>query len=438
MHGKIVPQSKLSEWKGLDRISLVVHDMGFVYREQEKDDLGIDGEIEICVPRPDGKGRISTGKIIKVQSKSGASFITQDNDSTFRAKVTDRDLRYWNQFDVPVIYIVYHPGDDRLYWRYVQGYIEDEPDVFDPPVTIAFEKARDRFDDSSYDRLFDLCNLAAERVSHDVGETLFTNVLPVEALPDTVWVTPVLPERRSRFHERIGGSTLRKPPYVFRSGTIITLTDPGDTENALREVVESGTSEPFALLDWVQQDEQNEDDLRALLRSAFHRHLRRLGMHFDKDDRKYYFNEDLTQEAPIRRSWMSLRTGRQQERLVAKYYEYGDKFPIRYFKHWALSFHFQRFGEQWGLMINPSLVFTKDGTQRVTGKGALKHLRQARAKQYNNIYMNDVLFWSHVLSAGDESFAVSIEGMEILRIKGRPTTVDAPFSVRTNEKAASE
>ncbi len=438
MHGKIVPQSKLSEWKGLDRISQVVHDMGFVYREQEKDDLGIDGEIEICTARPDGKGRISTGKILKVQSKSGASFIVQDTDTTFRAKVSEKDLRYWHQFDVPVIFIIYHPGDDRLYWRYVQGYIEDEPDVFDPPISFAFDKEADRFDEGAYDRLFELCNLAADRVSHDVGETLYTNVLPVEELPGTIWVTPVLPERRSRFHERVGGSTLRKPPYVFRAGTIITLTDPEASDNALREVVESGTSESFDLMDWVQQDEQNEDDLRALLRSAFHRHLRRLGMHFDKDYRKYFFNDGLSPDAPIRRSWMSSRTGRRQERLVAKFYEYGDKYPIKYFKHWALSFHFQRFGERWGLMIDPSLVFTRDGTARVTGKGALKHLRQARAKQYNNIYMNDVLFWTHVLSDGRDDFAVSIEGVDVLRIRGRPTMVDAPFSVRTSEKGVSE
>jgi hypothetical protein len=51
---KVVAKSKSSEWAGLDRISQVVHAMNCIWREQQKDDIGIDGEIELCVPREDG------------------------------------------------------------------------------------------------------------------------------------------------------------------------------------------------------------------------------------------------------------------------------------------------------------------------------------------------------------------------------------------------
>jgi hypothetical protein len=50
---KIVSKSKLSEWQGLDRISVIIHGMRCIWREQEKDDIGVDGEIELCRPRPD-------------------------------------------------------------------------------------------------------------------------------------------------------------------------------------------------------------------------------------------------------------------------------------------------------------------------------------------------------------------------------------------------
>ncbi len=65
---KTVPESKFQEWKVLDRISLIV-------REITKDDFGIDGEIEIVIPKPDGKGYEATGGIIKVQAKSGMSYV---------------------------------------------------------------------------------------------------------------------------------------------------------------------------------------------------------------------------------------------------------------------------------------------------------------------------------------------------------------------------
>ena len=60
---KIVPASKFQELKGLDRISQVVHEMQCIWREISKDDIGIDGEIDLLEPRPDGKGAIA--KVIR-------------------------------------------------------------------------------------------------------------------------------------------------------------------------------------------------------------------------------------------------------------------------------------------------------------------------------------------------------------------------------------
>ena len=45
--GKTVSSTKKTEWKGLDRISAVVHEMGNIWREMTKDDFGLDGEIEV-------------------------------------------------------------------------------------------------------------------------------------------------------------------------------------------------------------------------------------------------------------------------------------------------------------------------------------------------------------------------------------------------------
>ncbi len=77
--GKTVTASKFSEWKGLDRIGPIVHSMPSIFREISKDDFGIDGEIEIIVSKAKGEGFETTGGIIKVQSKSGASYIKQDS-----------------------------------------------------------------------------------------------------------------------------------------------------------------------------------------------------------------------------------------------------------------------------------------------------------------------------------------------------------------------
>ncbi|RMH56576.1 MAG: DUF4365 domain-containing protein [Bacteroidetes bacterium] len=64
--------------------------MNCIWREQEKDDIGIHGEIELCRPREAKDGPIGTGKIVKVQSKSGKRYIVKDNEKSFAFPVTEK------------------------------------------------------------------------------------------------------------------------------------------------------------------------------------------------------------------------------------------------------------------------------------------------------------------------------------------------------------
>ena len=187
---KVVPKSKLSEWRGLDRIASVVHGMRCIWREQEKDDIGIDGEIELCRPREDGDGLVGTGKIVKVQSKSGSSYVVKDSEASFASPVAEKDLHYWRNLNVPVIYIVYHPDDDCLYWKDIKGYLRDHPDALRPPYRIEFDKSADRFDSGAYGALCALCEEAPERISLETGEVLYTNLLEVLELPRSIWTPP--------------------------------------------------------------------------------------------------------------------------------------------------------------------------------------------------------------------------------------------------------
>src|SRR5438105_5038806 len=89
---KTVPPSKFQEWKGLDRISAAVHEMKCIFREITKDDYGLDGEIEVIAPKQDGTGYETTGGIIKVQAKSGESYVKQDTATGFITPIEKSDL----------------------------------------------------------------------------------------------------------------------------------------------------------------------------------------------------------------------------------------------------------------------------------------------------------------------------------------------------------
>lgn len=424
---KVVPKSKLSEWRGLDQIAVVVHGMSCIWREQEKDDIGVDGEIELCRPRGDGEGLIGTGKIVKVQSKSGSSYVIKDRDEAFASPVTEKDLRYWNDLNVPIIYVVFHPDDDALYWKDVKAYVAATPDALTAPFRIEFDKAADRFDESAYPALCALCEQAPERVTTDAGETLYTNLLPVLDLPSRIWVAPVLPEKQPRFHDRLkGGGPI--PPYVFKAGTLVTLTDPSKPGTAIEPVIDEGAIEDFDLADWLGQSEDNENDLRALLNGLLHRHLRRLGCEYQKHPRRYFVNKGLAEDAPIHRRWTSARTRRSHSRLVAKHYSYGK---VSFFRHQALDARFERFGESWAVGIYPALHFSTDGIKPWEGEIARSYAIRARAEEYNNVYLNNVLFWANQLARGEPSFDLFVGDEPVATVSGAPLTVEAGFSIRT-------
>lgn len=403
----------------------MVHEMNCIWREQEKDDIGIDGEIELCRSRDDGEGMVGTGKIIKVQSKSGSRYVIRDSDNVFASPVEEKDLLYWRDLNVPAIYIVYHPDDDCLYWKHIQAHLKENPEALVAPHRILFDKPLDRFDKGAYSRLHELCELAPERVLTNRGETLYTNILPVLALPKTLWIAPVIPEKQPRFHARLSGAQ-RIPPYIYGFGTLTTLADPLIPDTAISTVVDESAVEEVALDDWLIDEQDSENKLRLLLNSTLHRHLRHLGLEFLKTHRRYFYNQGLAEDSPLKKKWRSRRTDRSHERLVAKYYTYGK---IQFYRHLAFDARFERFADAWGILIDPLLHFSFDGTQRWEGKTARSYAIKARSEQYNNVYLNNILFWAHQISGGSDEFELRIGDDTVAVISGIPLTVEAGFSI---------
>lgn len=414
----------MSEWRGLDRISVIVHQMGCIWREQEKDDIGVDGEIELCVPRDEGNGSIGTGKIIKLQSKAGQHYVRSDQEETFESPVAKKDLVYWGNMNVPVIYVVYHPKDNCLYWKNIQAYLKEYPDALEEPCRIAFDKDTDCFDETAVTALYELCQAAPERVDKTCSEILFSNFLEVTILPREVFVSTVIPEKRIQFHQRLVGII---PPYDYNDGVLTTLTDPSKSINAFKSVIDSEV-ESFPFDDWLEQNPDNDQAARRLLNGLLKKHLEDKGLRFHKKQRRFYYSEDLTKEKPITQVWKSVRTKRSPRRIVAKYYEYGkDKF----FKHWALSARFQRYGETWGIILRPELYFSTDGITAWTSERVGSYATRHRSREYNNQYLNNLLFWSFVLSDGKPEFPMKLDDQEIIFLKGIPDGISVPFGIRS-------
>jgi phosphatidylserine/phosphatidylglycerophosphate/cardiolipin synthase-like enzyme len=89
---------------------VVIRQLGWAFREQPIEDVGVDAHIEI---REDGK---LTGRLIALQIKSGTSWFREVTSEGFVYRGQPRHLTYWRSHSLPVILVLYHPEEQRAWW----------------------------------------------------------------------------------------------------------------------------------------------------------------------------------------------------------------------------------------------------------------------------------------------------------------------------------
>lgn len=90
-----------------------VRDLGWYPREPPAPDYGIDLYVEAAV---DG---VPNGRMLGVQIKGGASFFTETTDSGVVFRGEQRHLEYWLGHSLPVVVVLYDPGDETILWQAV-------------------------------------------------------------------------------------------------------------------------------------------------------------------------------------------------------------------------------------------------------------------------------------------------------------------------------
>jgi hypothetical protein len=97
---------------GVHKVGLAfLQEFGWIEREQPISDYGIDMHIEIV------ENGIPTGQLIAVQIKSGESYFNKIREGKIIYRGKKRHLDYWQFHSIPVLIVLYHPKDDKIYWE---------------------------------------------------------------------------------------------------------------------------------------------------------------------------------------------------------------------------------------------------------------------------------------------------------------------------------
>jgi hypothetical protein len=99
--------------QGVAFVELTVSRLGHQFREQPKNDVGIDAHVELV----DSAARKATGQLVALQIKAGPSFFNERSESDVTYRGDQKHLDYWLNHSLPVFLVLVDAEQQKAYWK---------------------------------------------------------------------------------------------------------------------------------------------------------------------------------------------------------------------------------------------------------------------------------------------------------------------------------
>lgn len=221
-----------------------------------------------------------------------------------------------------------------------------------------------------------------------------SNLLEIVSLPDVIWYAGTEARKAKEVWEKTGADWL--PPFMPYIGRIFTFCDLSTPVNPFHAVIDVNDIGTMSIEKFINT--YGQQPFVWLLNTCFYKHLNAHGLWVDKDRKRAYFprtdkgTREITYQARVRRA---------TRKVVKK--------RSNYWEHKSFWFRFECFGDVWTLVLLPSYVFTTDGKAALLpGDLVNKFSTKRQSRDYNNVVLNDLVFWTRVLSGGSHgTFALN-------------------------------
>lgn len=243
---------------------------------------------------------------------------------------------------------------------------------------------------------------AADKITNTATSTSHTvrfaaNILEIQHLPKNLWHAAF--KLDSPYQLKGHPDVTKMPPFYVHDGRIFSFYN---LEEILQNSPEVGSIYD-ADFEQISVDEfvalpNGERGLVQLLNKAVANHLGELGLIVDRSRGRAYFPKFNEGEYKITYKGRV----RSATRTVTKARFKRNTEEVIYWEHKAISYQPMRFGDTWGIILNPGYSFTKDGEKHALGRERVGVLSTKRAsRDYNQHVHHDITFWSAIFSDGE-------------------------------------
>lgn len=382
---KRITDSQILGELGETSVKKIVLETGFIYDHRGRLEAGTDGLIELRDPRHG----TPLGKLLGVQVKATAEGrYSRETDNQFEYLLKPDDLSYWRQSNIPVIIVLWRQSDGSAYWKDVTNSVRGDD------RRLLFDKQADVFDKSCADRLG---GLTIDRRTAGVfvpplnqGEWAIINLLRVR-IPDEIFVaTSPFGSGRDAIPELLKQGDPRFD-WVIRKRRYVSFFDPrsyGTRAIVDLDQVEAIETKLFALND----DLDDTNDTIDLLRRTVERQTDAQLSYLPKD-RLFYFRALAANRT--RNYRYTANVNETSAKVVSAYANKKKPAEQGYVRHHAAAFRFERLGDEWFVVIDPTFYFTRNGFQPHRFPEAL--LAGKKRLERNAAVRGQVMMWQHLL-----------------------------------------
>ncbi|MBL1231089.1 MAG: DUF4365 domain-containing protein [Flavobacteriales bacterium] len=403
---KIVKETHITGEKGVVKFNsfCVNHTPYLIWREEAKNDFGIDGEVELTRKTENGKTE-ATANVLKVQIKSTktGSYIGNEDKNSFEFIAKDHDINYWRSHHLPVILVVYFEKTNKLYAKTVD---KNEALIGNKKShRILFDKNKNELVENVTDFTSAIGQEFIDRVGENISEMIFTNLFEV-TLPKFIYQFKCKYKKAQKIFDTINEEGILFPQFSLVSDQLYTFS-PLDaySDTLLGKILVEKTGKRIDIKEFVLGEKENQKNVVRIVNSYLKNFLYRKGIRYNKEFRRFHFskrNEDPLSVKESENKKVEVfekvkyrgKSNRSDTRsVVSKYTYYEESF---FYRHLGFQVYYKWFDSDLYLVLEPKYYFSQNGIDPLDNPKRITRLtNQIKITERNQHYLNHVFFFQN-------------------------------------------